>query len=234
MAQLLMPLPGKRPTSLINSEGRTDQCHPRGPSLCLTSPEEECATFRDPASPPINLLVEGQRDQVVQDPLAPPQAGEAGPEGATKDDKAPIDAEIWDKMLYLGLSEHARAGPWAQAARTIHPLLARHWRRLQLRKWILYGKKKRAKVESVSEADKEAARRDCLLRLQATTFWEWKSGSRPMFWNYPDDQQVTMRDGIALWIKGRLNPWLVLQRLPRDHDDIPKVIEKLCNARDKG
>jgi hypothetical protein len=26
----------------------------------------------------------------------------------------------------------------------------------------------------------------------------------------------------------------VPQRLPRDHDDIPKVIEKLCSARDKG
>jgi hypothetical protein len=55
-----------------------------------------------------------------------------------------------------------------------------------------------------------------------------------MFWNYPDDQQVTMRDGIQLWIKGRLDPWLVPQRLPRDHDDIPKVVEKLCSAREKG
>lgn len=55
-----------------------------------------------------------------------------------------------------------------------------------------------------------------------------------MFWNYPDDQQITMRDGIKLWIRGRLNPWLVPQRLPRDHDDIPKVVEKLCNAREKG
>jgi hypothetical protein len=35
------------------------------------------------------------------------------PSGATKDDKAPIKSEKWDKMLYLGLSDHARSGPWA-------------------------------------------------------------------------------------------------------------------------
>jgi hypothetical protein len=55
-----------------------------------------------------------------------------------------------------------------------------------------------------------------------------------MFWNYPDDQQVTMRDGIILWMKGRMDPRLHPQRLPRNSADIPKVIEKLCIAREKG
>jgi hypothetical protein len=35
-------------------------------------------------------------------------------------------------------------------------------------------------------------------------------------------------------MKDRMDPWLQAQRLPRDHKDIPKVIEKLCDARDKG
>jgi hypothetical protein len=94
----------------------------------------------------------------------------------------------------------------------------------------VYVKKKCANLEVVSEADKEAAR-DCFLRLQATTFWEWKSGFRLMFWNYPVDQQVTTRNGIQLWIKGRLNPWLMPHRLPRDHDDFQEVVEKLCSER---
>jgi hypothetical protein len=58
------------------------------------------------------------------------------PSMPTKDDKAPIQSEWWDKYLHLGLLLHVQAGPWAKAARTIHPLVARHWRRLQLRKWI--------------------------------------------------------------------------------------------------
>jgi hypothetical protein len=43
-----------------------------------------------------------------------------------------------------------------------------------------------------------------------------------------------MRDGILLWMKGRMDPWQIPQRLPWDQADLPKVIEKLCVARDKG
>jgi hypothetical protein len=92
---------------------------------------------------------------------------------------------------------------------------------------------KRNHLKCVTESDRDAAR-ECLLRLQAASWWEWISGSRPMFWNFPKDQQVTMRDGLMLWMNGRLDPWLVPQRLPQHSADIPKVIEKLCMAREKG
>jgi hypothetical protein len=55
-----------------------------------------------------------------------------------------------------------------------------------------------------------------------------------MFWNHPSDQQVTMRDGIILWMKGRMDPWLRPQGLPKSQADLPKVLEKLCVARNKG
>ena len=112
--------------------------------------------------------------------------------------------------------------------------MARHWRPMQLRKWICFVVNKRKKLEEVTEVDREAAR-ECLSRLQATTFWEWKSGSRPMFWNFPEDQQVTTRDGILLWMKGcMLDPYCVPQRLPNDPTHLTKVIEKLCVARENG
>jgi hypothetical protein len=108
-----------------------------------------------------------------------------------KDDKAPIWTENWDTFLYLGLPEEIKGRNWAIAACTIRLLIARHWHRLQLRKWIRFVKEKGMRLEAVTERDRAAAR-DCLTRLQATTFWEWNSGSRPMFWNYPKDQQLTM------------------------------------------
>jgi hypothetical protein len=43
-----------------------------------------------------------------------------------------------------------------------------------------------------------------------------------------------MRDRIMLWMKGRMDPWLTPQQLPKDPADIPKVMEKLCVAREKG
>jgi hypothetical protein len=55
-----------------------------------------------------------------------------------------------------------------------------------------------------------------------------------MFWNFPSDQQVSMRDGILLWIKARMTPWLCPHRLPQNQIDRPKVLEKLCIAREKG
>jgi hypothetical protein len=182
----------------------------------------------------MNLLIEAVKNLDGTDFIK----NEAGarslsPSVAVKDDKAPVRSEWWDKYLHLGLSDYAKAGPWARASRTIRPVIVRHWRRLQLRKWIRFVHDKHRNLEEVSEVDRDGAR-ECLTRLQATTFWEWKSGSRLMFWNFPKDQQVTMRDGILLWMKGRMDPWQVPQRLPRDQTDLPKVIEKLCVARDKG
>jgi hypothetical protein len=205
----------------------------RGVLLRPTTPEEEKAIFQDKTEPPVNSAIEKLRPPSSSVSASKDTFSGNLPSVATKDDNAAIHSEKWDKMLYIGLSDHAKAGPWAKASRTIRPLLARHWRRLQLRKWIKFVKRKQMNLEAVAEADREAAR-ECLVRLQATTFWEWKSGSRPMFWNYPADQQVTMRDGIILWMKGRMDPWLVPQRLPRNSADLPKVIEKLCVARDKG
>ena len=146
--------------------------------LNLTTPEEERAVFQDQSDPPMNLLIESLENLGVNPSEEKSRSGSSpevgtGPVGATKDDKAPIKSEWWDKMLYLGLSNHARAGSWAKASRTIRPLVARHWRRLQLRKWIRFVNEKRKKLEEVTESDREAAR-ECLSRLQATTFWEWK------------------------------------------------------------
>jgi hypothetical protein len=85
-----------------------------------------------------------------------------------------------------------------------------------------YVRNKRKQLECVTELDRDAAR-ECLLQLQAASWWEWRSGSRPMFWNFPDDQQVTMRDGIMLWMNGRMDPWLI----PHDCHGIWQTFRKL-------
>jgi hypothetical protein len=221
MTRLLKPENGKEA-----GKSKAPLVIKRGPVLNLTTPEEERAVFQDQSDPPMNLLIESLENLGVNPSEEKSRSGSSpevgtGPVGATKDDKAPIKSEWWDKMLYLGLSNHARAGSWAKASRTIRPLVARHWRRLQLRKWIRFVNEKRKKLEEVSESDREAAR-ECLSRLQATTFWEWKSGSRPMVWNFPPDQQITMRDGIMLWMKGRMDPYRVPQRLPKIQPICPR------------
>jgi hypothetical protein len=135
----------------------------RGPTLKLTSTKEERETIKNEGAPPRNLLIEALGSlTTTKSPPDVPSTGLFEPTSATKDDKAPVMPEKWDKMLFLGLPEHSRAKPWARAIRTIRPLIARHWRRLQLRKWIGYVKSKHQRLETVSEADKAGAR-DCLL-----------------------------------------------------------------------
>jgi hypothetical protein len=173
----------------LSSEGLSQGVRPfsmpkRGPTLHLTKPEDEKLIFRDKSDPPVNLLIEGFEGLNLDRSDKEPVAASNVPTVAAKEDKAPIESEGWDRMLCLGPSEHAREGPWARASRAIRPLIARHWRRLQMRKWIRHVNGVHEKGQEVSETDREAAR-DCLLRLQATTFWERKSGCRPHFWNFP-------------------------------------------------
>jgi hypothetical protein len=135
--QKLMSLP-TQPAIETSKERDEFSFQPRGPRLHLTSPEEELATFEDKTDPPMNVLVEELKNLELTETADVISKPGIEPSGATKDNKVPIKSEKWDKMLYLGLSDHARSGPWVRAARTIRPLIARHWRRLQLRKWIKY------------------------------------------------------------------------------------------------
>jgi hypothetical protein len=183
-----------------------DELKSRGPRLALLKVKDERAIFQDKSEVPRNVLLwpltekeEAEAILVKAGTEVNPKESADGISKVTKDDKVPIQMEPWDKFLYLGLSEKikTRGKGWAEAARTIRPLVARFWRRLQLRKWIQFVQSKKARLEAVTDQDRDAAR-DCSIRLQAATFWEWKAGSRPMFWNYPHDQQLTMRDGIIL------------------------------------
>jgi hypothetical protein len=102
----------------------------KGPKLQITTPEEEWDIFQDIVAVPQNEL------------LQPLLLEERHISKATKDNKAPIKPEMWDKFLYLGLHKEIGSRDWAVVARTICPLIARHWRQVQLRKWIRFGKDK--------------------------------------------------------------------------------------------
>jgi hypothetical protein len=75
---------------------------------------------------------------------------------------------------------------------------------------------------------------DCLKRCWDSDWWEWRRGSRPHFWRWPLEYQVSIRDGIQLWLKGEVAQWRVPQRQERD----PRIHEgmrgKNWTAREKG
>jgi hypothetical protein len=114
MKKLLTP---KRESEM--TEVRKNKITKRGPTLQVTTPEEEKNIFQDKSDPQINSLIEGVEALGVTKNGNMASMEKEAPSVATKDDKALIKSEWWDFYLYLGLSVHAHVGPWARAARTI-------------------------------------------------------------------------------------------------------------------
>ena len=117
----------------------------------MTTPKEEKDIFQDKSAVPRNVLLwplseeeKGAAVVLAGGDGQPVKVEHIGNYKATKDDKAPIKTETWDKFLYLSLDEEIRKREWAIAARTIRLIIAHHWRRLQLRKWIRFVKEKSA------------------------------------------------------------------------------------------
>jgi hypothetical protein len=165
----------------------------------------------------MNVLVEELKYLELKEPanVIPKPGVESS--GATKDDKAPIKSEKWYKML-CSLGPVGTSGPDDT-----------------------YIDRSPLETASISEMDK--------VREEKTFCIRSRQRSRPrllplLAGNHILGMEVGLQThvlelsrqptGIQLWIKGRLNPWLVPQRLPRDLDDIPKVVEKLCSAKEKG
>jgi hypothetical protein len=78
----------------------------RGPTLRITTPEEERSIFQDRSDPPLNSLIDGLKELSMDNAESnSTDAPVASSTVATKDDKAPVRTEKWDRMLCLGLPD---------------------------------------------------------------------------------------------------------------------------------
>ena len=113
--------------------------------------------------------------------------------------------------------------------------------RLLIRKASLLGKKR--KWEDLGEnlqglssyRYKELLRdlevgRDCITRACNASFWEWLDGSTCFFWRWPLGISVGVRDGIPIFIQGRLPTWKKKQLLPPKSYMADKMKEKLMKV----
>jgi hypothetical protein len=42
--------------------------------------------------------------------------------------------------------------------------------------------------------------KDCILRVDDSTWWLWDGGWTPFFWHWPDEFRKSIRDGTPLWL----------------------------------
>jgi hypothetical protein len=119
-----------------------------------------------------------------------------------KNDNLAVRVKDWNFFLALGLPEEIRKRNWSEAAAKIHPLAIKWWRRHQLRECLAFKNYKTISGE-FTECD-QGAMADAITQITATTWWEWKNGSRPFYWAWDNDKQIPKRDSINLWIRDKM------------------------------
>jgi hypothetical protein len=82
--------------------------------------------------------------------------------------------------------------------------------------------------------DNVTAGRDCINRCCNTTCWEWDAGSRPLFWRWPSEYRVVIRDGLSPWIKGPMPNYRVPQRAEKNPQLKGMIKSMLSKVRSKG
>jgi hypothetical protein len=79
-----------------------------------------------------------------------------------------------------------------------------------------------------------ATARDAIWRCVNSTWWDWTSGSRPLFWRWDPLYRAAIRGGIQLWLKGPVTHWRVPQRLVKDPALADAMRKKIQPIREKG
>ena len=79
-----------------------------------------------------------------------------------------------------------------------------------------------------------AAGIDCLRRVQASTFWEWKRGSRLFFWRWGSELWKEVKDGALVWVKDELPITKLKHCCIKDKEIRSLVVENLSEFRAKG
>ena len=75
--------------------------------------------------------------------------------------------------------------------------------------------------------------RDCLRRSCNASYWEWLDGSTCYFWRWPLGIRQGVRDGVPIFIQGRLPKWRKKQALPSKAYMVDKMREKLGKVVDR-
>lgn len=163
---------------------------------------------------------------------------------ATKSDDAEIPEHLWnDRITVHGLesSNHSMK----RALDCIRGGVLRWWRRRTLQDFLRWFKQKYGHlIKSSLEASqvlrhKQAsidwiAGRDCIGRCSNTSWWDWDTGSRPLFWRWKSDYQQIIRDGLKLWFTSTPPSNRVPQRGESDPKLRAAIKEKLNQVRTKG
>ena len=71
---------------------------------------------------------------------------------------------------------------------------------------------------------------DGLMRVMNGSWWEWKDGSTLFFWRWPKEIRKWARDGVPVFVQGKLPRWKHKQRLPSIKEKAEQMKKKLMKS----
>lgn len=152
---------------------------------------------------------------------------------ATKSDDSPVPHFYWNKFLLRPFRDFIMDRDWQTAAQRLRSFFWRAMRRNKVRSFTRWKVSLKAKGMVVSAKSVEAAR-DAIGRYADGNWWNWSRGSRPFFWEWPEEFQESLRDGIKLWFRTHLEPYTKAQKKPLTKEEWEKVRVKLDSIRERG
>jgi len=121
---------------------------------------------------------------------------------ATKNDKAWVPTELWEGYLlrpFAHWKEIQSCPCWPKALKVLQQFGLQRWWRDKLRSYMRWKQKNADKPAHFMKQAHEAAS-DALERASLATWWDWPSGSRPLFWNWPEEVQTEVKVGLEWWL----------------------------------
>ena len=76
--------------------------------------------------------------------------------------------------------------------------------------------------------------REAVERALHSSFWDWDSGSSLFYWRWPKVCRKEARDGVEIFITGKLPRYRESQRWPREEDQREAMIKKWLKVVDRG
>jgi len=170
-----------------------------------------------------------QETEVTKSPLSVDQVAQNFK--ATKNDDAQVPVHLWDEAIVPD------GDPLKLAALNIIRTFALCWWKRRTRREFLEWMAKKypspSKIPVEYKKDRSAGL-DCLSRCANSSWWEWSAGSRLLFWRWPEEYKISIRDGVKLWTKGPLPDNKVLQRGEKDESTRKAIKSKLEAVMSKG
>ena len=223
----------------------------KGPTLKTDDMEDITKSFKSLLSQTVALAPNTEDDMI-----------ETTPEGITLKAVKPDDAEaedrIWNQRLFhvceLGKYNHEIHAPLMNLFRE-RAIMKWYYRNiyksfrsylnneygedfvhqhLQVIKFRKSSKRKRSSEKLTQFKQDLVAGREILFRCCNSSFWEWKKGSRLIFWRWPKEFRREARDGSEVYIKDKLPNYTKKQNWTKIHSEKKAMIKKLHKVQERG